>query len=64
MTDILDSEVLTEALAIIDRGLVELSQRELVSTAEASDLLLDVRSILAGSLGDFDVEELEVPVGS
>jgi len=64
MTDILDSEVLTEALAIIDRGLVELSQRELVSTAEASDVLLDVRSILAGALGDFDVDELEVPVGS
>lgn len=61
---ILDSEVLAEALAIIDRGLVELSQRELVSTSEASDLLLDVRSVLAGALEEFDVEELEVPVGS
>lgn len=64
MNGILDSEVLAEALAIIDRGLVELSQRELVSTAEASDLLLDVRSLLAGALEDFDVDELEVPVGS
>jgi predicted RNA-binding protein associated with RNAse of E/G family len=64
MNGILDSEVLAEALAIIDRGLIELSQRELVSTAEASDLLLDVRSLLAGALEDFDVDELEVPVGS
>ena len=64
MNGILDSEVLAEALAIIDRGLVELSQRELVSTSEASDLLLDVRSLLAGAIEDFDVDELEVPVGS
>lgn len=64
MTAILDNEVLAEALAIIDRGLVELSQRELVSTAEASDLLLDVRSILAGAVEDFDVERLEVPVAT
>jgi hypothetical protein len=64
MNGILDSEVLAEALAIIDRGLVELSQRELVSTAEATDLLLDVRSLLAGAFETFDVDELEVPVGS
>lgn len=64
MNGILDSEVLAEALAIIDRGLVELSQRELVSTSEATDLLLDVRSLLAGVFEDFDVDELEVPVGS
>jgi hypothetical protein len=63
MNAILDPEVLAEALAIIDRGLVELSHRELVSTAEASDLLLDVRSILANALEEFTVEELEVPVG-
>jgi hypothetical protein len=64
MTAILDSEIVTEALAIIDRGLIELSQRELVSTAEATDLLLDVRSLLAGALDEFDVDDLEVPVGS
>jgi predicted RNA-binding protein associated with RNAse of E/G family len=64
MNGILDSEVLAEALAIIDRGLVELSTRELVSTSEASDLLLDVRSLLAGALEEFDVDDLEVPVGS
>lgn len=64
MTAILDSEIVTEALAIIDRGLVELSQRELVSTGEATDMLLDVRSLLAGALDEFDVDDLEVPVGS
>jgi hypothetical protein len=64
MSGILDTDVIAEALAIIDRGLVELSQRELVSTAEAADLLLDVRSLLAASMEDFDVDELEVPVGN
>jgi predicted RNA-binding protein associated with RNAse of E/G family len=64
MNGILDSEVLAEALAIIDRGLVELSQRELVSSAEATDLLLDVRSLLSGAVAEFDVDELEVPVGN
>jgi hypothetical protein len=43
-----DSSVINEALAIIDRGLGQFLHRELVSTAEASDLLLDVRSILVG----------------
>jgi hypothetical protein len=43
-----DQNVIVEALAIIDRGLGQLLHRELVSTVEASDLLLDVRSLLAG----------------
>jgi hypothetical protein len=43
-----DQKVIAEALAIIDRGLGQLLHRELVSTVEASDLLLDVRSLLAG----------------
>lgn len=55
----LDSEVIVEALAIIDRGLAALSTRELVSTGEATDLLLDVRSLLADATTDFAVEDLE-----
>ena len=47
-----DQQVITEALAVIDRGLGQLLHRELVSTTEASDLLLDVRSLLAGSVPD------------
>ena len=39
-------EVITEALALIDRGLGDLMHRELVSTDEVSDLLLDVRMLL------------------
>jgi hypothetical protein len=40
-------DVISEALAINDRGLGEMLHRELVSTDEVADLLLDVRSLLA-----------------
>jgi hypothetical protein len=40
-------DVIIEALAIIDKSLGELMRRELVSTSEVTDLLLDVRSLLA-----------------
>jgi hypothetical protein len=46
MTETSDAVVIAEALAIIDRGLGEMLHRELVSTGEVSDLLLDVRSLL------------------
>lgn len=42
-------QTLTEALLLIDKGLGQLSHRELVSAVEATDLLLDVRSLLASS---------------
>ena len=47
-TEIRDIEetVIAEALALIDRGLGDLMHRELVSTDEVSDLLLDVRTLL------------------
>lgn len=47
-TEIRDTEetVIAEALALIDRGLGDLMHRELVSTDEVSDLLLDVRTLL------------------
>jgi hypothetical protein len=44
--DTLASEPINEALAVIDRSLAELLHRELVSTDEVADLLLDVRSLL------------------
>jgi hypothetical protein len=56
----IDTTVIEEALSVIDRGLGTLLHRELVSTAEATDLLLDVRSLLAGVLD----EEAPVPVGN
>ena len=49
MTATTDAEVIAEALAIIDRGLGEMLHRELVSTGEVADLLLDVRSLLTAS---------------
>ena len=46
MTETIEAEQLVEALAMIDRGLGDLQRRELVSSAEVADLLLDVRSLL------------------
>ena len=47
MTETTEPTVITEALAVIDKGLAEMLHRELVSTDEVADLLLDVRSLLA-----------------
>ncbi len=49
MTEIRELDTITEALAVIDRGLGEMLNRELVSTDEVADLLLDVRLLLAAS---------------
>ena len=50
MTDTLEaSQVIAAALAVIDRGLADMQHRELVSTDEVSDLLLDVRTLLSGT---------------
>jgi hypothetical protein len=47
VTDVKESdEQIAEALALIDRGLGDMLHRELVSTDEVADLLLDVRSLL------------------
>jgi hypothetical protein len=40
-------EMISEALAVIDKGLGDLGHRELVSSNEVADLLLDVRMLLA-----------------
>lgn len=54
MTETTDTKSVTEALAAIDRGLSEMLHRELVSTDEVADLLLDVRMLLASG----DVEPI------
>ncbi len=46
MTESIDAAQLQEALSMIDRGLGDLQRRELVSSAEVADLLLDLRMIL------------------
>jgi hypothetical protein len=38
--------VITEALSVIDSALARMMRRELVSTGEVADLLLDVRTLL------------------
>lgn len=51
-TELLDEGGLTidaaAAITVIDESLVRLTQRELVSANEVTDVLLDVRRLLAG----------------
>ena len=51
-TELLDESDFTidaaAAIAVIDESLVGLTQRELVSANEVTDVLLDVRRLLAG----------------
>jgi hypothetical protein len=47
MTEVTErDDVINEALALIDQGLGDMLHRELVSTDEVADLLLDVRVLL------------------
>ncbi len=46
MTELIDGAKTDEALLLIDRHLGDLHRRELVSSAEVSDLLLDLRMLL------------------
>ena len=39
-------DVVAEAVSVIDGALAQMMQRELVSSGEVADLLLDVRSLL------------------
>lgn len=47
MTDVKEPTSIEEALGIIDAGLGGMTERELVSTAEVTNLLLDVRALLS-----------------
>ena len=46
VTEISKPDVIEEALAVIDQGLGQMQHRELVSTDEVSNLLLDLRLLL------------------
>lgn len=55
MTDVTErEEAISEALAVIDRGLGEMLHRELVSTDEVADLLLDVRLLLTADSAEVE----------
>lgn len=62
---VIDEAVIEEALRLIDGGLADLLHRELVSTDEICDLLLDVRMLLtAADLAASVTAPLEQPVGA
>jgi hypothetical protein len=54
-----DLTVINEALSVIDRSLAQLAARELVSSTEMSDLLLDLRLLLMAT----DPGPVDEPVG-
>ena len=56
MSETLEIEAINQALEMIDKSLGVMHTRELVSTSEVSNLLLDMRSILASA----DIEVVEV----
>ena len=49
MTEAREAAVITEALSVIDEALAKMLNRELVSTEEVADLLLDVRVLLTAN---------------
>jgi len=57
MTDTHELQLINEALSIIDKGLGDMLHRELVSTDEVADLLLDVRTALLTT--ELPVSELD-----
>ncbi len=57
MSDILEIDAINQALEMIDKSLGVMHTRALVSTNEVSDLLLDMRSVLASA--GIDLKELE-----
>jgi len=47
VTEMLDATTIEEIRAIIDRGLGTTQSRELIAASEVTDLLLDLRLLLA-----------------
>jgi hypothetical protein len=62
MSETLEIEAINQALEMIDKSLGVMHTRELVSTSEVSDLLLDMRSILASA--GIDLVEMQEVVPS
>lgn len=61
MSETLEIEAINQALEMIDKSLGVMHTRELVSTTEVSDLLLDMRSILASAGIDLEAMPEVVP---
>jgi hypothetical protein len=57
----IDSDaVIAEALNVIDGALAQMMQRELVSSGEVADLLLDVRTLLTTETASLDAQPVDV----
>ena len=56
MSDTLENEAILEALAVIDQSLEVVHERGMMTSSEVSDLLLDVRLLLAGAALDKEPE--------
>ena len=54
----LHDAVITEALAVIDNALGSMLSRELVSSNEVADLLLDVRTVLTAPAAEPSIENV------
>ena len=56
MTETQDPQIISEALDVIDGALNDFLHRELVSSNEITDILLDVRTLLrkGGDVGPVD----------
>lgn len=50
MTEAVNTTLVQEAIQMIDGGLGVLQGRNLITTSEMADLLLDVRSVLAAAM--------------
>lgn len=46
---VINEAVITEALRVIDTALAQMMRRELVSSGEVTDVLLDLRSLLTST---------------
>ena len=62
MTATSEIEVINEALSVIDRALGVMQHRELVSTSEVADLLLDLRLLLMAA--DQGADDPTASIGS
>lgn len=63
-TDTQNEAVIDEALGVIDGALARMMQRELVSSGEVADLLLDVRSLLTTDTAETSTVGTAEPVAS
>ena len=54
--------VINEALGVIDGALAKMLRRDLVSTGEVADLLLDVRSLLTDASSTVEIADMATPV--